>query len=594
MHSTPHTHHMTQGRGLHTAGRLWQNPCLHLLLLVLSLTGFKLYGLEMVSRTYMDCQWCLSTKAVTHEAELLLLLLTLHLLSCISRTRMPRVMLRLCLVLCVVVTAIDLLTTQTLWTRLTWAGLREFAGEWGALTGIAVQLLPGAGAWLTAALALTLGLVVFVRYARNRSGTVPPVFLYLLIAAGVVGCELVETREYHDSFLQNSVQVFFSQQTSNTPYSKEFAAEAGATQPLADRSCAMAAHARGDVILVVFESLSMYHSALFSGINDWMPEFDAISKTGVRFSNFHANGVTSEQGLVALLTGEPPIPKGKEAHTLFEQFRNPIDSVPRMLHGLGYDTLFLTTGNLGFLDKGKWLKGIGFDTVEGHEAPAYKGLKRYQFDAAPDDALYARALELLQVHKATPTFMALETVTTHMPTIDPETGTHSQERTYRYADRQLGQFVRSLRSRGFFDHGTLIITADHRAMVPMSLKEQTLYGDRAFARIPMAVIGTGLVEREESAGFSQTDLLPSLRRSMGQGRDCAGANQGVFLPTVARAPQCIYTNRSYDVNSVFVQCGASDYTIALNGDATHFVDASAPPPGLMNELHRLRLGKGFR
>ena len=71
------------------------------------------------------------------------------------------------------------------------------------------------------------------------------------------------------------------------------------------------------------------------------------------------------------------------------------------------------------------------------------------------------------------------------------------------------------------------------------------------------------------------------------------ANQGVFLPTASRAPQCIYTNRSYDHNSVFVHCGAQDFTVALNGDKTQFVHATTPPTGLLTELHRLRMGQGF-
>ncbi|MES2581587.1 MAG: LTA synthase family protein [Pseudomonadota bacterium] len=574
--------------------KFWRDPCLHILLLVLALVGFKLFALEMVSRAYMDCQWCLSTKAVTHESELVLILLAIHLLSCISRLRLVRVPLRLLLLLGLVITGLDLLVTHTLWTRLTLSELLVFAGEFGAVAGFLQQLLPNIWTALAIALAAGLVLVVFVRYLRDDRASLPPLFLYLLIGAGVVGCELVETREYHDAFLQNSVQVFFKRQTSTTPYSAEFSKTISAAPAAEPAICSKAVHGRSDVILLVFESLSMYHSALFSGINDWMPEFDAISKTGTRFSNFYANGVTSEQGLVSLLTGEPPIARGKTTKTLFEQFHSPVDSVPRMLHGLGYETVFLTTGNLGFMDKGKWLKGIGFDVVEGHEAPAYMGLKRYQFDAAPDDALYDRALTWLQEHKTAPVFMTLETVTTHMPNVDPETGARSQEQTYRYADRQLGNFVRSLRSSGFFDNGTLIITADHRAMVPLSLKEQALYGDRAYARVPMTVVGKGVVARHETASLSQSDLLPSLRNALGTGQQCAGANQGVFLPTVAHVPQCIYTNRSYDHNSVFVHCGASDFTVALNGDKTRFVDAIAPPPGLLPELHRLRLGQGFR
>lgn len=569
------------------------DPSLHVLLLVPALVGYKLSSLEMMSRTYMGCEWCLSTKAVTHETELILILIAIHLLSCVSRLRAIRIALRILLILALFITGIDILLTRELWTRLTASELVQFVSEPGAVLDFLNLLHPSAWVLLSSFVVIPAALLVFTRYLRDDRPSLTPHFLYLLIGVGLVGCELGETKEFHDAYLQNSIEVFFNRKTGNVPYSQEFAKSLTA-KSLDGQSCGRAHQSRSDVILVVVESLSMYHSALFSGINNWMPEFDALSKTGVRFSNFYANGVTSEQGLVSLLTGEPPIAKGKEAKSLFEQFRNPVQSVPRMLHGLGYDTVFLTTGDLGFMEKGKWLKDIGFDLIEGHESPAYQGLKRYQFDAAPDEALYSRALSELQVHKTAPTFMTLETVSTHLPNVDPETGAHSQELTYRYADRQLGKFVRSLQSTGFFEHGTLIVTADHRAMVPMSLKEQTMYGDRGFVRIPLTVVGTGLVEREETASFSQTDLLVSLRNAMGSGVQCVGANQGVFLPTVEHAPKCLYTNRSYAVNDVFVHCGTEDFTIELNGDKTNFLAAHSPPSGLLPELHSLRLGKGFR
>ncbi|MES2949596.1 MAG: LTA synthase family protein [Pseudomonadota bacterium] len=575
----------------------WRDPCLHLLLLVLALVGYKLLSLEIVSRAYLDCQWCLSTRAVSHEIKLVLVLLALHLLSCMVRWRSVRIVFRSLVILAIAITALDLIVMHEFWVRLTASQFLEFAGEFSAMRGYLQQQLADVWVLLATCTVALLVLLILFRYLRDDRPSLPPLFLYLMIAAGMVGCELVQTREYHDAYLQNSLQVFFTRQTSSTPYSREFV-KTVAPQPDNGRTCGRANAQKTDIILLVFESLSMYHSALFSGINDWMPEFDAVSKTGVRFPNFYANGVTSEQGLVALLTGEPPIPKGANARTLFEQFRNPVQTMPRMLRSEGYNTVFLTTGNLGFVGKGKWLKDIGFDVIEGHDAPFYQGMKRYQFDAASDDALYGRALRQLQARGSdAPTFMTLETVTTHLPNIDPASGTHSQELTYRYADRQLGDFVRKLQSMGFFDNGTLVITADHRAMVPMGLKEQALYGDRGYARVPLAILGKGLDSREELASFSQTDLLPSLRHAVAEGTHCVGANQGVFLPKAIHVPQCIYTNRSYNTNHVFVHCGANNFSIALNGDQTQFsqlVDAQTQPTELLQELHRLRLGKGFR
>lgn len=573
--------------------KFWLRPICHLMLFALGLVCYKLISLEEVSRTYLNCQWCLSAKALPYEVQSFLLLVSLHFLSVEIRWYPLRLVLRLMVVGVLVITCLDLVVTREFWVRLTAQELYEYGSQIGTIEKFLQQALSSTWAGQAAIFALLLTLIIFIRYLKHDYVRAKPLFVYLLVGLGVYGCSWVEVNEYHETFLKSSIQAFFSPQTNNRSYSEEFKKGIPA-KPSNGQACFAGQGARNDVILVVFESLSMYHSALFSGINDWMPEFDAASKTGLRLSHFYANGVSSEQGLVSLLTGEPPIAKGIEGSvTILEQFRNPAQTVPRMLHDQGYDTAFLTTGNLGFLRKGSWLKDIGFDLAEGHDASYYKGMKRYQFDAAPDDALYGRALLELQQHRERPLFLTLETVTTHLPNIDPESGAQSQELTYRYADRQLGRFVRDLRARGFFEHGDLIITADHRAMVPLSNEERIRYGDRAYVRIPMTVMGAGIRSGEDAGSYSQADLLPSLHHWLGKDSGCVGANQGIFLPTAVHTPQCIYTNRSYNVNDVFIHCGKEDFEVNLNGDKTQYVGAAPTAPDLLNETHRLRLGKGF-
>ena len=61
------------------------------------------------------------------------------------------------------------------------------------------------------------------------------------------------------------------------------------------------------IVLVIVESLSSYHSALLGG-NGWTPELDRIAGHSRWFTNFHANGFTTDHGLIALFTGKAPLP----------------------------------------------------------------------------------------------------------------------------------------------------------------------------------------------------------------------------------------------------------------------------------------------
>ena len=126
----------------------------------------------------------------------------------------------------------------------------------------------------------------------------------------------------------------------------------------------------------------------------------------------------------------------------------------------------------------------------------------------------------------------------------------------------------------------------------MRHNEFSLYGDAAYARVPFAVLGNKMTGEVMNA-FSQTDLLPSLRHWISEDKHCINQNQGIFLPVNTHQPKCIYTRRSYNPDRIYLQCDNAEYTIQLDGDDSHYVDGQEGPAELLNQLHRLRLGKGF-
>src|SRR5262249_3092364 len=152
-------------------------------------------------------------------------------------------------------------------------------------------------------------------------------------------------------------------------------------------------------------------------------------------------------------------------------------------HAQGYSAHFFTTGDLGFLDKSKWLKTLHFDSWEGAEQPFYNGWKRRHFNAAEDKALYERFLQWLDARDgdATPWFAYVLTVSTHPPFINPETDQPDEPGAFRYADKEIGMFYDELTKRGFFHNGVLMISGDHRSMSPLFAREQARFGDSALA-----------------------------------------------------------------------------------------------------------------
>ena len=575
----------------------WRSPTLQLFSLLFGLSLFRVYSLEMASRNILDCAGCLGQQALIFELRFLLVAAAVHFFGNILPNKTLQFLTRLMVCSMLLLYIVDLGLLHQLHVRLTLNEVLKFNAEYAAVGSFLLQLLtssPLLGVIVTA-LVIALGFT-FSRYLGNKSLAHKSPILALMASSGVVMAGYAEPVSYHLYYLQNPIEAFFETASRNTPYTPTFkiaALERGQT----DTTCRQSLGERPNIILIVVESLSMYHSQLFSGMNNWTPRLDEASKNGRRFSNFVANGVTTEQGLISLLTGEPPIEKGSErAKTIFQQFNDPKRTVPRMLNAMQYQTAFLTTGNLGFLGKGNWLSNIGFSFIEGHDAHYYDGMKRFQFDAASDDALYDRSLEKIaqmQDSSKNPIFMMLETVTTHAPYVDPNSGSISQELAVRYADQALGDFINTLKTQGFFDNGYVMITGDHRAMTPASPDELTAYGDRAYATTPFSIIGKQTNGAFEAAGFSQSDLLPSLQHWVGVGTHCFASDQGIFLPTAIKAPACIFTRRSYAQNNLYAQCASDDYTIVLDGDDTHFQGKHPATPSLMDDVHALRLNQGF-
>lgn len=566
-------------------------------LVVLAAEAWKFRMLEAFSAAMFECSFCLSRDALPYEAQFLAIVVALHLLSSSVPSRWMRVPMRLGVAALVVVFLMDLVVTTQFATRFTWVELRKFAFEFEAIGTFLRQLFtnPWRAAVAVAgvsALFVILGWYVLEQPATSRRSRWIWVVIPVAIYAALIP---LRAAAFHASYLRNSAEAFFLRQTNNVPYSATFAA---ALPPGPAPSCRAGLGERPDIVLVVVESLSMFQSRRFSGLNDWTPRIDEWSAKGTAFKHFASNGLTTEDGLVALLTGEPPIPRAfPDGTSRFEQFAVPRESVPGFLRQAGYDTAFLTTGDVSFLGMGRWLETLGFATVEGHTAHFYDGMERLGFNAAPDGALYDRALQFMQADAAKPRFIVLNTVSTHQPYLDPETKQRGQQAAVRYADRKLGAFMDTLDQRGFFEKGYVMVVGDHRAMLPQQPGERALLGDRAYASTPFFVVGSsaGSPPTTIDSPFSQTDLLPSLRYWVGSGKQCFDANQGIFLPRASQqqAPGCVFTRRPYDNDLVVAQCGPQDFTIRLAGNATSF-EGKTGPAEVLAQVHRLRLGRGFQ
>lgn len=389
----------------------------------------------------------------------------------------------------------------------------------------------------------------------------------------------------------------FAGQTRNVPYSEAFATKTLSIENQRNSCQAGSGTGQGkNIILVLVESLSHYHSERLLGESSYVPDFDRLVKKGRFFPNFHANGYTTEGGLIAFLTGQVPMSatlQKRGTNFSFAGFHSPGKSVPKALNNQGYSTEFYTTGDLQFLDKGRWLKGIGYDIVEGSESPFYIGWQRYMFDAAADEALYLRVIDRhKEIQPEQKYFITVENVSSHKPFIDPVSGKESERLSFNYVDRELKKFYDYLESNDFFDNGILIIAGDHRAMTGLHDIEKQELQLKARAMTPMLIIGDGV--GVESEPFQQIDLLPSLEHYLTRDSYCKTPFQGRFLGESATTANCIFHVPGIKLNHLYAYCGENQIDILLDGDDTRIVEQSHDHPDKSQLLSEVNFQRIYR
>jgi len=325
-----------------------------------------------------------------------------------------------------------------------------------------------------------------------------------------------------------------------------------------------------NVILLMVESLSSYQSNFFSGINNWTPNVDIIASKNTAYKNFYANGFTTEDGEISLLTGKLPIYRPSSytngGGTSFHGFFNVKASLPNILKKQGYTTEFLTTADLSFANTGSWAKSIGFNYIEGSEHPYYEKWDKFHFKAAPDEALYNRVLDRIKRNDNNKYFIFVKTVSTHHPFINPENKNRSEAETFKYADKQIGLFYKQLINLDFFDKGMLIIVGDHHSMVPLKKEEIEVFGLlKALARIPMIVSYGDKKPSIVNEQYQQIDIFNYLKGLISN-TQCYSNWTGDIL--AGKPAKYIAHRRGDNRNIISIFSGEKNYLVVLDGDNT--------------------------
>jgi lipoteichoic acid synthase len=413
----------------------------------------------------------------------------------------------------------DFMTVMALNARLQLGDVRRFAVEWWVLPSFVNR-------WSLIVLVGVVG-CFFVRLSLSykHSRLVPVVALLLVLLPLTVAHQSIPSHlhKYTGSVLLLGNELWGLRRQPISRYTpRDFAVYRGEYEALFD---APIARTGKNIILVIVESLSAADSYRTSGIRDILPRFDELSRKGMLFRNFLANSEASETGLVALVSGVPPLHFPTASTATFSEYAIQ-RSITADFTRRGYRCEFLTSVPLQFISMDRYTQEplVGFSFAAGQkEIARYQGAPTYAFGSNADHLLYEEVLARLGPRNSgnqQPVLLVAVTASSHTPYVDPLGRANTAAHVWGYVQEELWWLYEELTKRGFFENGLLLITGDHRRMAPVQEKERERFGESAKARIPLVIIGEGVpTDVIDDRLFHQADLLRMLDRAVRPGAD---------------------------------------------------------------------------
>ncbi len=271
-----------------------------------------------------------------------------------------------------------------------------------------------------------------------------------------------------------------------------------------------------NIVILLLESWSADCIHSLGGYDSITPNFDALAKDGVLFTNAFGSGSLSDQGISAVLSGQPALPEVIVVNQPDKFVKLP--SISSDLKKEGYLTSFMFGGQLSYGNIKAYIMTKDFDeVVEGVNLP--KKLPRGRLGIHDEYMLNAFADKLNSQKQ--PFFSMAFTLSSHSPFDMPfkqkfNWGGDAQKyiNSVAYTDSCIGLFFKKVRTMPFYKNTLFILVSDHshnspRAWHPLS---------QEYRRIAMLMYGEPI--KKEFRGYratsycSQTDLVLTLLKQL--------------------------------------------------------------------------------
>lgn len=271
---------------------------------------------------------------------------------------------------------------------------------------------------------------------------------------------------------------------------------------------------RPNIVLIIMESFSAKLIEPLGGTPGVTPQFNALCKEGVLFSNIYSTDSRTDKGLATVISGYPVL----EAIPIlrYPEKTQHLPFLSKSLIHKGYHASFLYGGDVDFANIRSYLVNGGFtDITTDRDFPAENRTGKW---GVPDHISFERFLKDVQADTGN-WLKVMLTLSNHEPYEVPGKPMFSNQslidRFYSaawYADSCLGDFVHKLRESPVWDSTLVIMVADHGTRLPQF---DDIFEPRKH-HIPILWTGGALTSDSVVAKTgSQADLAITLLNQLG-------------------------------------------------------------------------------
>tara|TARA_B100001758_G_C18416862_1_gene620777 strand:- start:7768 stop:9627 length:1860 start_codon:yes stop_codon:yes gene_type:complete len=264
-----------------------------------------------------------------------------------------------------------------------------------------------------------------------------------------------------------------------------------------------------NIIFILLESWSADNIESLGGLKGITPNFKALEREGLLFTNFYSNGWTSDQGMSSIFSSFPVFPFVSIINQTDKARKLP--SINKSL--IGYHSSYFFGGQLTYGNIKGYLLSQGFNTVK--DQTNFKHLPSGALGVHDEHMFFSFKEELK--HLSEPFLSTLFTISSHSPFDFPaehNLSFDSREDKYvnsvAYTDKCLGDFFESVKNEHWYNNTLFVIVADHSHNSPIKRR----YAEKERFKIPMLFYGEVLDPYYKGSHWdvlgSHIDITPSL------------------------------------------------------------------------------------